>query len=192
MDIVNYIVENSTNFISNGGILVGFLLVFIECFIPMLPLSVFVALNVNAFGFFIGCIISWIATCTGGYICYRISLIIDVKLQEKFLNKKFLSKIMNKIDYFQKIKFTQLVLIITLPFTPSFFVNILSGISGMSKKKYITSLLIGKLFCIVFWGYIGKSLIESLTDIKSIMYIVITLLLAYIISKIINKKMNIE
>ena len=192
MKIVEYIIENSTNFISNGGIIVGFLLVFIECFIPMLPLSVFVALNVNAFGFILGCLISWIATCTGGYICYRLSSIIDTKLQERLINKKFLSKVMSKIDQFSKIKFPQLVLIITLPFTPSFFVNILSGISGISKKKYIASLLIGKLFCIVFWGYIGKSLIESLTDIKSIIYIVITLIISYIISKIVNKKMNIE
>ena len=65
MDIVAYIIENSTKYIESGGLLFGFLLVFLECFIPALPLSVFVALNVNAFGFFVGCLISWIATCTG-------------------------------------------------------------------------------------------------------------------------------
>ena len=192
MDIVNYIVENSTEFISNGGILVGFILVFIECFIPMLPLSVFVALNVSAFGFFIGCLISWIATCTGSYICYSIFSVIDKKLQEKFISKKLLNKVMTRIDKFKNISFTSLVLIITLPFTPSFFVNILCGVSGISKEKYLCSLLIGKIFCIIFWGYIGHSLIESITDIKSLIYILITLIIAYIISKIINKKMNIE
>jgi len=58
VNIINYIIDYSTNFISTGGILFGFLLVFIECFIPALPLSVFVALNVNAFGIFIGILIS--------------------------------------------------------------------------------------------------------------------------------------
>ena len=67
MDFIRYIVDNSTHFVETGGILMGFLLVFIECFIPALPLSVFVALNVNAFGFFLGCFISWIATCTGSF-----------------------------------------------------------------------------------------------------------------------------
>ena len=192
MNLINYLIEHSTEFISNGGLLVGFLLVFIECFIPMLPLSLFVALNVNAFGFIMGCFISWLATTIGSILCYTISSKIDNKLQKKFINKKTLNKIMSKIDKFQKIPFPGLVILITLPFTPSFFVNVLSGISGMSKRKYIASLLIGKVFCIVFWGYIGKSLIESLTDLKSLTYIGISLLIAYILSKIVNKKMNIE
>ena len=71
MNIIQYIIEHSTDIIESGGLLTGFLLVFIECFIPALPLSVFVALNVNAFGFFIGCFISWIATSVGSYICYK-------------------------------------------------------------------------------------------------------------------------
>ena len=57
MDIVNTIIDYSTNFMSIGGVPFGFFLVFIESFIPILPLSVFVALNVNAFGFFIGILI---------------------------------------------------------------------------------------------------------------------------------------
>ena len=65
MDIINSFVEFSTNFISSGGILFGFLLVLIESFLPVLPLAVFVALNTNAFGPVVGISISWIATCTG-------------------------------------------------------------------------------------------------------------------------------
>ena len=45
---------------------------------------------------------------------------------------------------------------------------------------------------IFFWGYIGKSFIESLTDWKSFIYIVLALLFSYVISKLINKKLNIE
>ena len=62
----------------------------------------------------------------------------------------------------------------------------------MSKEKYLFSLIIGKAFMITFWGYIGKSLIESITDINALMFIGIILLLSYVISKIISKKMNIE
>ena len=45
---------------------------------------------------------------------------------------------------------------------------------------------------ITFWGYIGKSLIESLTDIKALIFVGIILALAYLLSKIVSKKMNIE
>ena len=115
-----------------------------------------------------------------------------MKLDNKLINKRLYKKLKDKIDTFKKIKFSQLVLIITLPFTPSFFVNVLSGITKMKEDKFICSILIGKVFSIVFWAYIGKSLIESLGDIKSIVYIVITLIISYIVSKIINKKLNIE
>ena len=192
MDIIRFIVDNSTEFVSKGGIPVGFLLVFIECFIPALPLSVFVALNVNAFGFLVGFLISWIATCLGSYICYLLFSFVGEKLSNKFLNRKMVQKIRRGIETFEKIKFTELVLIITLPFTPSFLVNILSGLTKMRKEKFLFALLIGKCFSVVFWGYIGKSFIESLTDITSIVYILLTLILAYIISKIVSRKMNID
>ena len=192
MDLVRYIINNSTQMVESGGIITGFLLVVLECFIPALPLSVFVALNVNAFGFFSGCIISWIATCFGSFICYKFFGFVDKKIPEKFLNKKYIKIIKNKVDRFNSIKFTELVLIITLPFTPSSLVNILCGLTNMEYKKFIFALLIGKFFMIFFWGYIGKSFIESLTDIKSFIYIVLALLFSYLISKLINKKLKIE
>ena len=176
MDIIQYIIDHSTEFVSNGGIFVGFLLVFIECFIPALPLSVFVALNVNAFGFLFGFLISWSATCLGSYICYRFFTFIEGKMTQKFLNRKTVQRVKKAIDKFQKIK----------------FINILSGLTRVPREKFISALLIGKSFSVVFWGYIGKSLIESLTDIYSIIYIIGTLILAYIISKIVSHRMHIE
>ena len=166
MDVVSKIIEFSTNFISSGGLLFGFFIVYIECLIPVLPLSVFIALNVNAFGFFI--------------------------LTKKFMSKRLYNKIKNKIDMFRDISFSKLVLVITVPFTPSFLINLLAGLSKMPKEKFFLGLLVGKIFTIIFWGYIGKTLIESLTDIKALIYIGITLVVAYIISKIVTKKMGIE
>lgn len=192
MDIISRIIEYSTNFISTGGVLFGFFLVFLECFVPALPLSVFVALNVNAFGIFIGVLISWIATCTGSFLCYLLFSFLEEKLVRRLLNKKFIVRIKKGIDKFQTITFSQLVLIITLPFTPSFLINILSGLAGVSKEKFISALLIGKVFTVIFWGYIGKSFIESLLDFDSIIYIVVALIIAYVISKIVSHKMNIE
>ncbi|MBR3210902.1 MAG: TVP38/TMEM64 family protein [Bacilli bacterium] len=192
MNAIEYFVGHSTDFISSGGVFVGFFLVFLECFVPALPLCAFVALNVNAFGFLLGVFISWIATCLGSYICYRFFSFVEKKVTQKYMNKKTVQKIKKGIDKFKKIRFTELVLIITLPFTPSFLVNILCGLTRMSQEKFCCALLIGKCFSIIFWGYIGKSLLESLTDMKSIIYILVTLGLAFILSKMINRKMNLE
>jgi len=192
LELINSLVIWSTEFISDGGVLFGFFIVFLECFIPALPLSVFVALNVNAFGFFVGTFISWIATSLGSIICYTLYKLFKKKLMILLPKRKYLHEINVSIEKFKKVKFTQLVLILTLPFTPSFLINILGGLSGMPKEKFVTAILIGKLFEITFWGYIGKSLIKSLTDIESLIYILFTLVFAYIVSKIISKKMNIE
>lgn len=192
MNIINYLVDYSTEFISSGGPLFGFFIVFLECFIPALPLSVFVALNVNAFGFFIGVTISWIATFIGSYLCYLLFYFLEENYVRKLLRQKTIKKIQNSIDKFKKIKLFQLVFIITLPFTPSFFINILSGLSRIPKEKYFIALMIGKVFSVMFWGYVGKSIIGGYNDIRTIIYILVSLLLAYILSKTVGKKMNIE
>lgn len=192
MEIINYIVEYSTKFIATGGLPFGFFLVFIECFIPALPLSVFVALNVNAFGIFLGVLISWLATCTGSLLCYLLFSFLEEKIVSKLFKDKSKRIIKRSIDKFKTIGFSELVLIITLPFTPSFLINILSGVAGVSKDKFISALLIGKVFTVIFWGYIGKSFIASLTDLSSIIFIIGALIIAYILSKIVSHKMNIE
>ena len=192
MDVLEYIINYSTEFISSGGIFFGFILVFLECFIPALPLSVFVTLNVKAFGLFLGTFISWIATSLGSFLCFSLFSFLGEKISEKFLNRKMIKKINKAIKKFKKITFSELVLLITLPFTPSFLVNIVSGLSGMSKEKFMLAILIGKVFMIIFWGYLGKSLLDSLTDINSLIYIVVALVIAYVISKIVSRRMNIE
>ena len=45
--------------------MLGFLLPFIESFIPVLPLFVFVFVNVDTFGLFLGIIVSWLGTFLG-------------------------------------------------------------------------------------------------------------------------------
>jgi len=192
LDLITNLVEYSTNLISDGGIIFGFLLVFLECFVPALPLSVFVALNVNAFGIFIGVLISWIGTCCGSFLCYLLFSYLGDKFAKKLFKKKTIKKMLLAIDKFKNISLTKLVFLITLPFTPSFLINILCGLAGVTREKFIIALLIGKVFVIVFWGYIGKSILESLTDIYSLIYIIFALIISYIISKIVSKKMNIE
>ena len=192
MDLINTIVEYSTEVISNGGILFGMLLIMIESFIPVLPLSVFIALNTQTFGLLPGILMSWVSTCIGCYISYLIFYYVSNNIIYKYLSKKTRNKIDKAVDKFQNISLANLTVIITLPFTPAFLINILAGVSGMSKKKYIVALLIGKIFMVSFWGYIGKSFVESMTDISAIIVMSIMIIIAYALSKLIGKNANIE
>ena len=192
MDYVKLLVDYSTEFITTGGLLYGFFIVFIECFIPMLPLGVFVALNVNAFGYIIGIILSYMATSIGSIVVYLLFSLLEKKFISKHLNRKMVKRLMKGINKFKKITFSELVLLITLPFTPSCFINILGGLARVPKRKFMAAIFTGKIFTVIFWGYIGKSFIESIHDFKTLIIIFIALLIAYIISKIVSKKMKIE
>lgn len=192
MATLTELINMATEMVQSGGFIIGFLLIIIEAFLPVLPLGAFVTLNVNAFGIFPGLLLSWIATIIGSYLMYLLCYYISTKIIYKFLKKETQEKIVDKMTTFKNIKLTNLVLIITLPFAPSCFINLLAGVSNIKKEKYLLSLIIGKAFMISFWAYIGMSLIESLTDIKAIIFILLILLVAYIVSKIISKKLKIE
>lgn len=182
-DIVQYIM----NIMSSLGIFSGFILVILESIIPILPLGVIVALNIMTFGSVLGFIVSLVATITG---C-TLSFIICRKLREKFDKKYGKNEMVQKFKkYLNKISYSNLVLILALPFTPAFAVNIGAGLSEIDTKKYFSALMIGKIPMVYFWGFIGKSFLESMKDPYTIAQIIVMLILAYLVSKVINKLME--
>ena len=192
MDVVESFIQFCTDFISDGGLIFGFILILLESFLPVLPLGVFVALNVNAFGDVLGIGLSLCATCLGCFISYTFFSFLSDKLLTRVLSKKTLAQVEKAMSKFQKISFSSLVLVISLPFTPAFLVNIICGIARVSKRKFLFSIFIGKVFMILFWGYVSKSLIESMTDINTIIIVSLMLIVAYVISKFVSKKVDLE
>ena len=187
-DVVNYIqifVENNNIFLS---LLVGFGIIIIESIIPILPLSVFVALNVIAFGSFNALLISWIGTVIGCTLSFFIFRKLRNKTYDRIYKHLNLINFINKID---KISFPSLVCLLAMPFTPAFTINIAAGLSEMEYKKYLKALLCSKIFMVYFWVFIAKTFLESVTDIMVLLKIVVLLIGAYIISKIVDKKFNI-
>lgn len=183
---VNYVVLHLQDY----GILFGCFIIILESIIPALPLGVFVALNMMAFGNTVGFILSWISTIIGCLLSYCFFYkYVGEKLEKKVESKPKIKKVMKAI---KKISFSNLVILIILPFTPAFLINIACGLTRVKLKKFLCAIMIGKVGIIFFWGYISKSLLESITDIKTLISMGIMLLLGYIISKIFSKKLNIE
>ena len=174
------------------GPILGGLLIIIESMVPVLPLCVFITLNFYVFGNLFGFFFSYILTVLGCNIAFYIS--------KHFINKRIdilydrYGKTRSKklINKFSSMKLSTLSIIMAFPFTPAFLINILAGVSEMSQEKFLISSMIGKVFMVYFWGYIGMSLIDSLKNPIVLIRIIILLILAFIISKIINKKFDIE
>ncbi len=183
-EFVTNIVDFCSNVIGDLGPLFGFFIVFIESILPILPLSVFVALNVVTFGSVVAFIISWLGTICGCICAFFLSRKFSDYITKKFKNNEQVKSIRKTIN---KISFSNLVILFAIPFTPAFPINIAAGLSSMPPKKFIAALLIGKIPMIYFWVYIGKNLRECLTDVSVLAKIVFMVLMAFLAGKVVNK-----
>ena len=62
----------------------------------------------------------------------------------------------------------------------------------MKVNKFLPALMIGKISLVAFWGYVGTSLIEGLKNTKILIKVGIIIIIMFVISKIINKKLNLD
>lgn len=187
--IYNYImliIESSSIY----GPLFACFLIFVESILPVLPLFVFITIIFIAYGYGFGFIIAYLLTCFGCICSFWLCRTFLKNFFEKKVRKlESFDKIMLKID---KMKFPTLVLLIAIPFTPAFLINIAAALSKMEFKKFFVAILIGKLSLVFFWGFIGTSLIESFKNPKILLIILVMLLIMYIISKYVTKKLDIK
>ena len=190
---LNDMYNNLETFLLNAGnwtVVISCLLVFLEAIFAFLPLCVFINTNIIGAGPVLGMILSWIFTVLGSYsmfwLCRKgFSGLFMRKTKKRGKARKFINNI-------SKLKFTQLVLLISIPFTPSFFVNLGMGISKVAPKKFFYALMIGKVFDVLFWGYVGMKLIECLTNPIAMLKVLGLVLGAYLLGKIVNKRFDID
>ncbi len=192
--IINQIIENLQQLVISSppylGVLIGMFVIILESMLPMLPLAVFIALNMILFGNLAGFIMSWVATIIGCIIMFTVSRkYFSNFFERKTKNSKKVRHLMNIIN---KMEFSTLVIITALPFTPAFLINIAAGLSKMSYKKFFMSIIISKIAVIYFWGYIGTTFLESLSDMSVLVKLGIILGGTYIVSKIVMKKNKID
>ena len=172
------------------GPLLGCVFIILESIIPPLPLFVFITLNFVAYGKLVGFIISWICTCIGCLLSYF--------LVKKFLRNWVLKKIKNVdlltkwMSYIENLSLSKVTVILAIPFTPAFMVNIAAGICNMDFKKFSIAILISKIFLVYFWGVVGTGLLESLHNPRSIITVIVMMVVAYLVSLIIKKVFKID
>ena len=172
------------------GPILGSLFIVLESIIPPLPLFVFITINFIAFGHVIGFIISWICTIIGCLISYF--------LVKKFL-RNFVVKRIRNIDlltrcmnYIENLSLTKITVILSIPFTPAFMMNIAAGLVNMNFKKFFIAILVSKIFLVYFWGFVGTSLVESFQNPESLITVIIMMVIAYGVSLLIKKVFKIN
>lgn len=192
MEFLSSIIDSIIYFLSSFGIVGGFLLVALESFFPVFPLGIFVGLNILAFGDLVGYLMSYIATVCGAFLVFLLFRKVFKNLVSKLFKNKKRKVIERFISKITCMKFSSLVVILAVPFVPVAILNVAAGISNISWKKYLLALVIGKISIIYFWGFIGKGLLESVKDPKILITIGIMLVIAYVLSKVVEKIFKIK
>ena len=191
MNVINDWIVNIMTAAQGYGPFLACFLILIESIFPMLPLCIFITINFMFLGPLFGFFVSWIFTILGCMVSFYI---FRFGLSNKFnyllkKDKIYIEHFMMRVE---QLSFGKLVIILSIPFLPVFLINIVAGLSNISSKKYFWSLCLGKVSLVYFWGFIGTSLIDSLTSPKILIKIVLMIFIVYIVSKVTESRLKLK
>jgi len=172
----------------NFGPLPGILLLFIEAFLPFLPLIVFVIGNAAAYGLLKGFLYSWIGASLGAIAVFLI------------IRSLYYTRLVRKIRENKQVKivttwltehgFGPLFLLLCFPFSPSAVINVVAGISGVSIQQFILAVLLGKSVMIFSLAYVGSSMMEFAENPVKTIVIVIAIVVFWLAGKYIETRLQ--
>lgn len=174
------------------GILVGFFLVVLEAFIPILPLFVIVILNINSYGIIVGFLVSYTATVTGSFLVFLVVRFFFRDTAQRYIHKREnLEKMLRFVD---ERGFTFAFIMLALPFAPTSIVNIIAALSNMKSQVYLLILVMAKLIMIASITFVGYDIVSFFNSPVRLIVSLVSLVLLYVFSKwyqrYITKKLN--
>ena len=153
------------------GLLAGFeglgpvapiLLAMVESFFPPLPLVAIVALNVAAHGGLLGFLYSWLGVAAGGTLMFLFWRRVVKRFFWRFASRS--ARLQRAQQWVNRFDTASLFMLAILPFTPTAFMHLAFGISDMSTKHYLCTVLLGKGVMVAMMAVFGQSLVSSLKN----------------------------
>lgn len=180
--------EYVTNQYKLLGPIMGFLLPFLEAFLPFLPLVVIVVANASAYGLILGFVLSWLGTVLGSYVFFLIVRRFGQHPRLHFLTQR--KQIQKLIQFVDMRGLTPLFILLCFPFTPSVLVNVVAGLSNLKKDYYLIVLLLAKPIMIFSMSYLGSDLRAILTSPVKLIVACIVLVVMWIGGKAVERRLN--
>lgn len=169
------------------GPLPGILLPFIEAFLPFLPLFAFVMANSAAYGLLKGFLYSWVGSSLGSItVFFIIRKVGNRKLMMKIKNNR---QVIHVTSWMDRHGFGLLFLLLCFPFSPSSIINVVAGISKVSKQQFILAVLLGKSVMIFSIAYIGSSILEFAKNPVKTIIISACIIVFWMFGKFLEKKL---
>lgn len=174
------------------GIVVGFLLVFMESFLPFLPLFIIVVVNINSFGFILGALTSYSGTVLGSYLIFLLIRYFFRTPAQKYIHKH--KRLTQLLEFIDRRGFVFLFVMLALPFTPTSVINVIAALSNLKKVVYLYILLAAKAIMILTMSLVGYDVTSFFNSPLRLTLSIAGLVLIYFFSKgyqkYINRKMD--
>ncbi|MCA0969641.1 TVP38/TMEM64 family protein [Halobacillus litoralis] len=185
--LFEYIIRQLENLESLGPI-PGILLPLLEAFLPILPLVAFVLANSVVYGLFKGFLYSWFGSVIGAISVFFIIRALGHKRFFRFITRqKQVGKVMKWVE---EHGFGPLFLLMCFPFSPSSIINVVSGLSKVSKQQFILAAVLGKSVMIFSISYVGASIASfAQNPVKSIV-VGACILLFWIVGKYLETRIK--
>lgn len=132
----------------------GLLMVFQSIMAP-LPAFFITLTNANLFGWWQGCILSWVSSMAGAALCFWIARLLGRDVVERICTKGALKQIE---DFFDKYGKKCILIARLLPFISFDVVSYAAGLTSMSFWGFFAATGIGQLPACIVYSYVGGML----------------------------------
>lgn len=157
------------------GDILGFLLPFLESFIPILPMFVFVFVNVDTFGLFLGSFVVFLI----------IRYFANTKFMDKVKERKEVQKFLGFVNH-QGV--TPIFILLCFPFTPSSLMNVVAGLSQMKRQTFFIILAVSNLIAMALTGILGREMHSILESPIRVVLVIVILAGLWIISRKLERR----
>lgn len=152
------------------GPLPGMFAAYIESIFPFLPLVAILIANVNAYGLGEGILFSWLGVVGGAVTVFSVVRRFSSGLR-RFVERKS-PRSQKLINWLERHGFMPIFLLSCFPFTPSFLVNVVSGISKVPFPTFLIATILGKGVMIVIVSIAGYDLAELIREPWRLVFVV--------------------
>ncbi|NGP44498.1 TVP38/TMEM64 family protein [Bacillaceae bacterium SIJ1] len=168
----------------------GFLLPFIEAFIPILPVVLFGLANAQAFGLLQGFILSWTGATAGAFCVFLIVRSLGEARWLRFIREQ---KNVKKMTLWVKERgFGPLFILLCFPFSPSSLINVVAALSRVSIHQFLLALMMGKAMMFFLVSYIGHDLQALITQPIRTISALLAITILWYIGKRIEKRLQMK
>ncbi|GAA3410432.1 TVP38/TMEM64 family protein [Paenibacillus hodogayensis] len=148
----------------------GLFAAWVESLLPFLPLVAILVANVNIYGLGEGFLISWFGVCAGAVTVFWVVRRFGGRLRH-FVERKS-PRSTRLIHWLERHGFLPIFLLSCFPFTPSFLVNLVSGISKVPFHTFAIATILGKGVMILMVSLAGYDLADLVKQPWKLVFII--------------------